>query len=87
MLNLGLSFLHVVGTNKIYTEFVTWIFLTKLPLFLFLTLYINLCLVLTNLSDYVIFIYYVSYWVYTIIDDASTLSNTIKEIKEHVCFM
>ena len=35
MLNLGLSFLHVVGYFKIYTGFVTWKFPQKLPYILF----------------------------------------------------
>ena len=76
MLNLSLYFLLVVGASKIYTEFVPWSFVRKLP-FICLNLYIDLCLLLKSLSDSVIFIYYDSCQFYTIIGDASPIYNTL----------
>ena len=85
ILNLGLSYLRVVGDFKIYTEFVTWQFSRNYHVF-YLTLYIYLCILLTSLSDGVIFLHYELYQVHTIIGDSSPLSNPIKEKNKHACF-
>ena len=47
MLNLGLSFLRIVGDYKIYTEFVPWHPPQNHHL-IYLTLYIDLYLLLTS---------------------------------------
>ena len=52
----------------------------------YLNLYIDLCLLLTSLSDGVIFLHYDSCQVYTIIDDTSPLSNPVQEINKHAFF-
>ena len=86
MLNLGWSFLSVVGAYKIYTESVTW----NPPLpnhhLFYLTLYIDLSVLLTSLSDSAIFIYYESYQVCTVIVHASPCLDTVQEGKKHACF-
>ena len=85
MVILGLSFLHVVETYKIYTKFVSWQFFQNDLLF-YLTLYIDLYHLLTSLSDGVLFIHYDSCRVYTIISDAPPLLNTLQERKKYACF-
>ena len=69
MLNLGLSFIRVVGAYKIHTEFFPLENLQNYHWF-YLTLYINLCILLTSWLDGVIFIHDNSYRVFTIIGDA-----------------
>ena len=85
MLNLGSYFLYVVGAYKIYAEFVPWKFFQNHHLF-DLTLYIYLCILLTSLSDGVIFIHYNSFQVYMIIGDVSPPLNPVQEINEHAYF-
>ena len=69
MLDLGLYFLRVVGDYEMYTQFVPWNSVQNYHWF-YLTLYIDLCLLLTSLSDGAIFLHYDSCRVYTIIGDA-----------------
>ena len=76
MLNLGLHFLHVVEAYKIYTEFVTSKFVWNCHLF-DLTLYIEHSLLLTSLSEGIMFIYHDSFRVYTNIGDASPFLNPV----------
>ena len=54
MFNLEVSFLGVVGAYKIFTDCFPWIILWNYNL-VYLTLYIDLCLLLTSLSDGIIF--------------------------------
>ena len=76
MLNLGPSLLRVVMAYKIYREFVPWqIFWNEY--LCYLTLYFDLCILLTSLSDGVIFLHYDSCRVYKIIGDVSPISNTV----------
>ena len=65
MLNLCLSFILVVGAYNIYTYFFLGNLSTIINSFI-LTLFIDLCLFMTSLLDEVIFLYYDSFWVYTI---------------------
>ena len=84
MLNLGLYFLRVVGHFKIYTELVTWKFSQNYHVF-DLTLYIYLCILLTSLSDCVMFLHYDSFRVHSIIGDSSPFSKPPRrEINIHV---
>ena len=76
MISLGLSFLCVVGDYKIYTEFVPRDFFQN-PYWFYYTLYIDLFLLVTSLLEGVIFLHYDSCQVYTIIGDASPLSNPV----------
>ena len=76
MLDLGLYLLCIIGAYKIYTEFYPWQFVQNHDEF-YLTLYIDLCILLTSLLDGVIFIHYYLFRVYTIIGDASPLPNPV----------
>ena len=76
MLNLGLPFLRAVGAYNIYTDFFLGIF-SKIAIYLILTLYIDLCLLLASLLEIVMFLHHDSCQIYTIIGDSSPLSNPV----------
>ena len=76
MLNLGLYLQRILRAYKIYTEFFPWETFWNDDLF-YLTLYIDLYLLLNSLSDVVMILHYGLLQVYKIIGDASSLSNTV----------
>ena len=76
MLNLGLYLLRAVGAYKIYTEFAPWKFVRNHHAF-YLTLYIDVYILLTSLLDSVIFVHCDLFRVYTIIGDSSPLLNPV----------
>ena len=78
MLFSGQYFLHVVRAFKIYTEFVPYQFVQNQHLF-DMTLHIDLCTLLTSLSDGIMFLHHESLWVHTISGDSSTISNPVQE--------
>ena len=86
MLNLGLFTLLVLGAYKIYTEFVTWQCIQSFHLF-YLTVYIDLSILLNALSYSVMFIHHETYRVYTIIVDVSHLPNQLRQRTHefHLC--
>ena len=81
MLNSCLSLLCIGGPYKIYIEFILWKFVQNYHLF-YLTLCIDLYLLLNYLWDGIIFIQYESFWVYTIIGEESPISNPVQERKK-----
>ena len=84
--NLGLSFIRVVGAYKIYTQFVPWKIPQNYHSFC-LTLYIDSCLLFTKLLDSIIFICCDLCRVYKIIGVASPLLNPVQEGRKNACFM